>query len=155
MKGMKVAFIGHRTIADEKAVAERLRKVVKALIKDGADEFLFGSKSRFNDICYEVVTELKHEFRYIRRIYVRAEYEFAPQWYINELLSHYESTLYPDCVHNAGVKSYIKRNRFMIDKCDTVVVYYDKNYEPSHGNSGTMLAVTFAERKNKRVINVF
>ncbi len=155
MKGMKVAFIGHRTVADEEAVGERLFEVIASLIKDGANEFLFGSRSRFNDICYDVVTELKQEFEHVRRIYVRAEYEYVPQWYIDELLKHYEATVYPECVHGAGVKSYIKRNRFMVDMCDIAVVYYNENYKPTRGNSGTMLAVTYAERKNKRIINVF
>ena len=57
--------------------------------------FLFGSKSRFDDLCYEAVTELKKKYVHIQRIYVRAEFPYIDESYKSYLLKGYEETYYP------------------------------------------------------------
>jgi len=154
---MNIAFIGHRKIERTKTLKDRLTQLVeKLIVKDGADTFLFGSRSEFNDLCYEVVTELQDEFEHIRRIFIRAEYEYIDKPYYEYLLSLYEDTFYPAQVHGAGKLSYVKRNQVMIDMCDLLVAYCDKGYEPTaKTNSGTKIAVDYARKKNKTVINLF
>lgn len=56
---MVVCFIGHRTVTDAERVKTELFDVISALIENGADTFLFGSRSDFDFLCWEVVTELK------------------------------------------------------------------------------------------------
>ncbi len=154
---MKIAFIGHRNIVRTRELCDRLRRVVELLIeKDGADTFLFGSRGDFNSLCYEVVTELKEKYSHIRRVYVRAEYEYINRDYADYLHTLYEESFFPSEVHGAGVLSYIRRNEFLIDMCNVLVVYCDMNYNPQTGTgSGTKRAVAYAERKNKRIINLF
>ncbi len=123
---MIVAFIGHRKINKTESLKDKLKKIVENLIvNENADTFLFGSKSEFNTLCYDVVTELQNKYRSIRRVYVRAEREFISEEYKRYLLTLYEFTYFPKAVQGAGALSYVKRNQAMIDKCDVVVAYYD------------------------------
>lgn len=154
---MTVAFIGHRSIEQSDSLKTILAKVVEKLIQEkNADTFLFGSKSGFNDLCRTAVTSLKQKYNYIKRVYIRAEYEFIDESYKNYLLTNYEDTFYPPQVHGAGALSYIKRNRIMIDLCDVLVVYYDTNYIPrTKTKSGTKIAIDYAIKSNKKMINIF
>lgn len=155
---MNVAFIGHRNTAQTKELKERLLICVENLIAhENADTFLFGSKSAFNDICYDLVSRLKTRHKHIRRVFVRAEYENINKEYSDYLLSLYETTFFPPQAHRAGAAAYIERNRAMIDICDVLITYFDDGYSPQTGNkiSGTKRAVEYARLKNKRIINLF
>ncbi len=153
---MIVAFIGHRTLIKTEALKDKLKKIVENLIvNENADTFLFGSKSEFNTLCYDVVTELQNKYRSIRRVYVRAEREFISEEYKRYLLTLYEFTYFPKAVQDAGALSYVKRNQAMIDKCDVVVAYYDDQYiPPTKTKSGTQMAVVHAIKNHKRLINL-
>jgi len=53
-------FFGHRKIEETPELKTALVDVIEDLIinKD-IDTFLFGSKSQFDDLCYDAVSELK------------------------------------------------------------------------------------------------
>ena len=154
---MKVAFIGHRKIKDPSALEKRLTDTVISLIeRESADTFYFGSKSEFDDLCLEVVTSLMGRYPHVRRIYVRSMYECVDKSYEQYLLTLYDETFFPDEVKGAGALSYVVRNRVMIDESDLLVTYLDENYcERLRRNSGTKVAVEYATKKKKRIINVF
>ncbi len=154
---MKVAFIGHRKIANEEEVEAQISKTVERLIlSENADTFYFGNRGSFDRLCYRAVTRLRERYSNLRRIYVRAKFEYINEDYYKHLLTCYEETYFPPQVHGAGAKSYVKCNQIMIDSCDTVVCYYDENYVPeSRTNSGTKLAIEYARRKKKLIINLF
>lgn len=151
------AFIGHRKVENTETLKEHLAQVVKMLIVDeGVDTFLFGSRSAFNDISYDIVTELKEIHTNIRRVFVRAEYEYIDKLYTDYLLTFYEDTYFAEQAHNAGYRSYVKRNQEMIDKSNIVVAYCDMSYKPTtRTKSGTIMAVQYAQKKQKRIINIF
>ena len=153
---MIVAFIGHRTLIKTEALKDKLKKIVENLIvNENADTFLFGSKSEFDTLCYEVVTELQAKYNLIRRVYVRAEREFISEEYKKYLLTLYEFTYFPKAVQGAGALSYVKRHQAMIDKCDVVVAYYDDQYiPPTKTKSGTQMAVVHSIKNHKRLINL-
>ena len=68
-------FFGHRTINETEELKSKLIETIeKLIVEKQVDTFLFGSKSRFNSLCQETVTELKEKYPHIKRIYVRAEY---------------------------------------------------------------------------------
>ena len=75
-------FIGHKNIKETEELKNNICKTSETLIlKEKVDTFLFGSKSRFNDLCYEIVTEIKEKYPNIKRIYVRAEYPIVNDTY--------------------------------------------------------------------------
>ena len=166
---MKVAFIGHRDIEVTEALLQRLTETVASLIEEkSADTFLFGSKSDFNNLCYEAVTKLKENYPDIQRVYVMSAYQYDDETYTEYLSTHYDRTFYPKAVNGAGNRSHLKRNQAMIDLCDVLVTYYDKDYRmptafkkagslkiPIERKSDTELAVVHAEKTGKEVINLF
>ena len=163
---MIVTFIGHRKIPDELDLKSKLKKIVLHLVDyKNADTFLFGSGSSFNDLCINIVSEIKQIRPHIRRIYVRAEFTDISEDYERYLLSIFDETFFPENVKNAGKASYIKRNFDMIDKADICVFYYNDKYVPqsksssemlSHNSmSGTKIAYEYAQAHSKSVINLY
>lgn len=166
-----VCFFGHRKIVVTDVLKSRLRCEIENLITSGMKGFfLFGSKSRFDSLCYEIVSELKNTYPFIQRVYVRAEHEHiegeGSRVYREYLSERYEGTCYPACVSGAGRAVYIKRNHYMIDKSSVCVVYYDEGYVPSARRrskhdlseqlpvSGTEIAYKYAVKKKRKIINV-
>ena len=146
-------FIGHRTINETEELKSKLCKIIeKLIVENSVDTFLFGSKSRFNDLCYEIVTEIKEKHPHIKRIYVRAEYLDIDESYKNYLLESYEDTYYPEKIIGAGKVSYVKRNYEMINKSHFCIVYYDEQNAPTTRKSGTQIALDYAIKQNNKII---
>ena len=161
---MKVCFIGHRKTEKANNLKGKIKQTVSKLIKDGADTFLFGSKSEFDSLCREVVTQFQRQYPNLKRIYVRAEYPLISCAYEKYLLQSYEETYFPQRAIRAGRSVYVKRNQEMIDASDVCVFYYDVQYglPPCDCNlpdvrrkSGTAIAYEYAKRKGKPIINLF
>ncbi|MBQ3235020.1 MAG: hypothetical protein IJA97_02555 [Clostridia bacterium] len=149
-------IIGHREIALTQNLKDKVYSVIYDLIKSGVEVFLFGSKSEFNELCYEIVTNLKGEFPNVKRIFVRAEYPIIDDLYYGYLKGFYEESYYYDKDFNSGKLSYIKLNEHLIDCSDCCLFYYDYSYKPkTNTKSGTRLAYDYAVKKRKRIINVY
>ncbi len=148
-------FFGHRKINETVELKLNLIEIIKRLIVDeNVDTFLFGSKSRFNNLCHELVTEIKEKYPHIKRVYVRAEYPYISEHYKNYLLESYEDTYYPERIQNSGRASYIERNYEMIDNSHYCVVYYDALNALTTRKSGTKIALDYAVKKGKKIIKV-
>ena len=146
-------FLGHREINITDELKENLRVVIEHLItEESIDIFLFGSKSRFDSLCQETVTELKEKYPHIKRIYVRAEYPYISDHYKNYLLESYEDTYYPEKILNSGRAAYVERNYEMINESQYCIVYYDEAIAPSTRKSGTKIALDYAIKKQKHII---
>ena len=60
MEHKTCSFIGHRKIDESEELKQRLINVIEDLIVNhNVFTFLFGSRSEFNDLCHEIVTNLK------------------------------------------------------------------------------------------------
>ena len=148
-------FFGHRTINETEELKAQLIGIIEGLIEEKhVDTFLFGSKSRFDSLCLELVTETKEKHSHIKRVYVRAEFPHISEQYKQYLLEAYEDTYYPERVRNAGRASYIERNYEMIDSSGYCVVYYDPTKAPIARKSGTKIALDYAIKKKKTVLLV-
>ena len=149
-------------------LTEQIKQTVLNLIDEKqVDTFLFGSRSAFDDLCLETVTEIKKLRPHIKRVYVRAEYAYIDNDYEEYLLRTYDDTYIPKNVEKAGKAAYVVRNYHMIDKADICVFYYDENYRPPlkptagkrifalQPNSGTKAAYDYAVSKKKEILNLF
>lgn len=145
-------FIGHRTVDETDELKCRLRETVEKLINEkNVSVFLFGSKSRFNDLCYRTVSETKQKHPHIKRVYVRAEHPVIGDDYKKYLLKKYEDTYYPEKILNAGRAVYIERNREMIKRSRFCVVYC-KQHKTDRYKSGTEISFNYAASLSDRVI---
>ncbi len=155
MKTNTCCFIGHRTINETKELKTNLYDIIESLITNrNVDTFLFGSKSRFNSLCLEIVTEYKEKYPHIKRVYVRAENPYINEQYKNYLLKNYEETYYPSKMINAGKSSYVERNYEMINNSNICIIYYNKENVPVTRKSGTKIALDYAINQGKEVIRI-
>ncbi len=153
MKDKTCCFFGHRTINETEELKLKLVDLIEKLIVDeNVDTFLFGSKSRFDSLCLELVTELKEKYPHIKRIYVRAEYPDINEQYTNYLLESYEDTYYPEHIIGLGRAAYVERNYEMIDNSRFCIVYYDESNAPTTRKSGTKITLDYAMKKRKHII---
>ncbi len=161
-----VCFIGHRKINDTPELRERLQSILFDLIKSGTVNFIFGDHSKFNDLCYDLVTKLKEKYPQIKRIHFRKDYEDTDDYTMQFLLAGYEESICPKGVGNAGRASYVERNQAMIRESEICIFYYDENAVPfrekcannylsdHHAKSGTAIAYTYAVQRGKRICNL-
>ena len=57
------SFFGHRDTPQTEELKQKVRETVERLIvEEGVDTFLFGSRSKFDELCHIVVTELKEKY---------------------------------------------------------------------------------------------
>ena len=160
-------FIGHRKIKDTPELRERLKNLLSELIESGTVNFIFGSRSEFDDLCYDLVTELKEKHPEIKRLNFRCIYEDADDYTMQFLISGYEGSFCPKGVGKAGKAAYVERNEAMIRESDICIFYYDENYTPKkrkissysltdyQPKSGTAIAYKYAQQKKKKIYNVF
>lgn len=178
---MTVCFIGHRTVLNAEAVRADLFETVSALIGKGADTFLFGSRSDFDFLCWEVVTALKGQFPNLKRICYNAPHEISftsreeresYEQFFSEMLhrkvhyADYEESINSLKSFTANKNAYIMRNQEMIENSDVCVFYYNKDYLPPkrkrdksflsiQPKSGTAIAFAYAEQKKKTILNMY
>ena len=154
MKENVCCFFGHRKTEETEEMKTKLQEIIENLIvKQEVDTFLFGSKSAFNSLCLEVVTELKQQkYPDIKRIFVRAEYPYIKEDYKRYLLQFYEDSYYPETLLGANRAVYVKRNYEIIDKSKYCVIFYNENFAPAKRKSGTKIALYYAKAKKKEII---
>ena len=149
---MICCFLGHREICETEELRAQLFRLIEDLVTNKeVDTFLFGSKSQFNSLCYELVTQAQEKYPHIRRIYVRAEFPVIDKDYCEYLLSIYEETYYPESLLGAGRAVYIRRNMDMVCKSQFCVFYYDEAYKPKGRKSGIKVVFDYAVKNKKRV----
>ena len=143
---MKIcSFFGHRYTPQTDELKEKVREVVERLIlEENVDTFLFGSRSKFDELCHIVVTELKEKHPHIRRIAYLCKHETAClvgagmelKRKIKEItgrdtyVPEYEEIKKSDRVNSAGRASYIVRNQDLINESNYCVFYYNLEYQP-------------------------
>lgn len=145
MEGEVCCFIGHRKIERTDEMVERLKKIINDLIfNKGVKTFLFGSRSEFDDLCHEIVTELQKKYPQIKRIMYTCRSEYAVKKEEKEdlekswrnllkrevKLKDYDGAIMSDRLWRAGKASYVERNQDMINASDYCIFYYNSQYQP-------------------------
>lgn len=164
---MTCCFIGHRKIRVTEKLTKCLEDLICNLIKKGVRIFILGDHSAFSDLCYNMLTQLKKDYPYIKRVHFRPNYLFFDN----------HTKRFPDCGYEHSVclgntafarkSAYLKRNQAMIKESDICVFYYNDKYQTKYNKtinrplentipkSGTMLAYEYAKSQNKKTINLF
>ena len=176
------SFFGHRKIELTEELIINLRQIIEDLIlHHNVYTFLFGSRSDFDNICYDIVTELKEKYPCIKRLNYTCKSEACimeserKSWedkYLNiakkEIrLRGFEGEVEHKNKYSAGRASYVMRNYTMIEDSTYCIFYYKKDYTPDmrkyskrdigyyQPKSGTALAYAYANQKRKTIINLF
>ena len=146
------SFFGHRNTEQTEELKEKVRETVEHLIvEEGVDTFLFGSRSKFDELCHIVVTDLQKMYPNIRRVAYLCKHENACLVGAGTSLTHqieeitgrkervleYEEIKKSDRVNSAGRDCYVERNYWMIDESDFAIFHLDENNNTK--KSGTLL----------------
>ena len=146
------SFFGHREIEVTKELKQKLKKVLKDKIeKEGFEVFYFGGFGMFDDLCWEIITELKTEFPYIKRVFCLYDQRHlrASKRPRNLSKDNFEEFVYFDLEFDWWYKRIYFRNIAIIDKSD-FVVFYVKNKK----SSGAYKIYEYAIKKKKSLINI-
>ena len=156
------SFFGHRDTPQTDELKQKVREMVEHLIvEEGVDTFLFGSRSKFDELCHIVVTELKEKYPRIQRIAYLCKHETAclvgagmslkrqtkeltgREVYVPE----YEEIKKSDRVNSAGRAAYIERNQWMVDNSNFAIFHLNTAEEKK--GSGTTLIYEYLKRKKR------
>ena len=168
------AIIGHRKIDITEELKSRLFDIICDMIENkGVRTFLFGSRSVFDTLCYDIVSYAKEQYGFIESVVYTCKHEafidnaskeelekvFERLGIKDRILSFDREVEYRD-KYVAGKSAYIQRNYAMIDDCDYCLFYYDRKYQPKNNigkttNSGTALSYQYALKRGKIIINVY
>jgi len=168
-------------VPDTDVLREKIRKTVKQLItEENVIYFLFGSRSNFDSLCHDVVTEQQEAYPCIQRVAYTCQHECATmkedkaekeQIWSSILkrpmrIKDYDAEYEHPTKYTSGKASYVERNQAMINDSDFCVFYFDESYLPprrKYGSnflsdyqpkSGTAVAYQYAMQKKKVIINL-
>lgn len=159
------SFFGHRDTPQTEELKEKVREIVERLIiEEGVDTFLFGSRSKFDELCHIVVTELKEKYPHIQRIAYLCKHETAclegagmeEKRRIKEFtgrdvyVREFEDIKRSSRVNSAGCASYVERNYWMIDE-SCFVAYFLRDIKKK---SGTQMAYLYAKKTGKTLVSM-
>lgn len=164
---LRVCVIGHRKVRNMEQTKEDFLEQIK-IIKNHCNRLdcLFGSKSEFNNLCYDVINNLKKELMNIRSVFYRCKHETAWLYGHNDIdrnfipfisdesvFHKYDEIILSEHLLETTKNTYIQRNFNMIDGSDICIFYFDEM--SAKFNSGTRIAYDYARRKQKVIINLF
>lgn len=138
---MTCTFFGHSNTPE--SVKEQIKETVIDLIENhGADQFYVGNHGKFDAMAAAVLRELK-------QAYPNIEYRVVLAYLPNNGEKLPDPTVFPEGIESALPKYAINfRNKWMLDKADTVVAYI------THDWGGAAQFVGRAKRKKKQIINL-
>ncbi len=143
------SFFGHRNIRFDDNHKEKLKRIIKNLIQNkNFSTFYFGEFGNFDDVCYEIVTELKAVYSHIERVYVATD-ERALSKHKKSNEKYYERQIIFLLKFNWWYQIIYYRNIAIIDNSDFVIFYVENK-----NNSGAYKALQYAKKNKKSYINI-
>ncbi len=143
---------GHTYVDITDDLISRTRKEIDRAIEDGVRIFLFGGRSDFDDLCYDLVTEKKNSDPRlnIQRVFcfsLDSQFRKPPRWYEKK---EYESFECPTKRVNYWYTAIFFRNVAMIDQSDLILFCVEQRE-----NSGAYKTYQYAVKTHKKIVNLF
>lgn len=147
-------FTGHRIIRSEdvSAINHNLPILLKELYKGGINTFIAGGALGFDTIAALEVIKFKAAHNDVRLILAlpcknqTAKWNYSQKQQYAQVLNSADEVIYISDAYLPGCMQ--KRNRFMVDNSNTVIVYIH------NASSGTGYTAKYALDKERRVINI-
>lgn len=148
---MKTAFIGHRKIYANN-VYENLLNAIETQIQNGCRYFTMGTHGEFDRLALRACRSLRLQYNDIEievvltslhKIEKENERDDAPYCDVKTVMYEIEDTHFK--------RQITLSNHMMIDPCDTLICYVDKNSY----RSGAKSAMLYAEKHGLNIINLY
>lgn len=143
---------GHLDVDITDSLRERAKQEVEKAVADGVRIFMFGGRSDFDDLCYDLVTEVRQQQPElgIKRVFCFAldkQLRKPPRWFQRK---EYEALECPLKDFDWWYTSIYYRNCAMIDQSDLLLFWVEQRE-----NSGAYKTYEYAVRKKKAIVNLF
>lgn len=143
---------GHSDVAITDELTTRTRIEIDRAIEEGVRIFLFGGRSDFDDLCYDLVTEKRNADPQlnIKRVFCFAldkQLRKPPRWFIPK---EYEALECPTKDFDYWYTAIYYRNLAMIDQSDLILFWVERRE-----NSGAYKTYQYAVKKHKHIVNLF
>ena len=147
---MTISFAGHADILSGDHLKETLRAQLRPFLTANRITCYFGGYGGFDELCASVCRELKKEYPAIELVYVTPYLHPADQEKVKALLRQglYDASVYPPIEHVHPRLAILKRNEWMMQQADMVIVYVNRSF------GGAYRSLRVAQRAKKTVINV-
>ena len=148
------SFFGHRDVTVSQELYNATLAEIENAILDGCRIFYFGGYGDFDELCYQIVTQLKTSRPELAlwRVYCVSQERYLTKKvrYFNR--ENYDEITYLVPSFNGWYKSIYYRNCAMIDTS-----YYILFYAENRENSGAYKAYRYANThyKSKRIVNIW
>ena len=148
MKAYKICLFGHRDFCGYHILDVELFELIKGLVQtNNCVEIYIGRNGEFDIYAASVIKRVErcvctHNIELVCVLpYYSKDVEFYSEYY--------HSVIIPESVWGSHPKSAItKRNRWMVDICDTVICYVENT------TGGAYQAMQYALKSNKQVVNL-
>lgn len=146
------SVFGHREIEITQNLKVKIKLTFEDLIKkENVKYFYFGGFGEFDNLCWEIVSDLKKQYPHIYRIFCLSDPRHQrlskrPKWLKDD---DYEEITYLDLGFDYWYSRLYYRNCEMINRSD-FVVFYVKHTE----RSGAYKAMQYAKKTNKHILNI-
>lgn len=148
------SLFGHRRMWLNDGIKEKLKNELTKQIENGFVRFLIGTHGDFDSLALSVLRSLKQKYQYLQiGLVFTSLYAFQKKYNgysVADLYSDCEIFMYP-IEEEYYKRQIIISNRYMINESDLVVCYVN----PKTYQSGSKLAMKYAIKQNKKVINLF
>lgn len=154
MKNITCCFTGHRNIPVQKrkAVVQRLKTELSALINNGYQFFKAGGALGFDTIAAQMVLDLKEKYPHIKLILVLPCNNQTSGWTETDkriydyIKSRADKVVYTSREYCRGCMH--KRNRYLVDNSSVCICYLTED------SGGTAYTVNYAKSKDLTIINI-
>ena len=143
---------GHSVVDITEELTEGTRIEIDKAVEDGVRIFLFGGRSDFDDLCYDIVTEKKtsNPELNLKRVFclpLDRQLRKPPNWFRRK---EYEAVECPTKDFDYWYTAIYYRNLAMIDQSDLILFWVERRE-----NSGAYKTYQYAVKKHKRIVNLF
>ena len=141
---------GHLEVDISDRLKARVSEEIDKAIADGVRVFLFGGRSDFDDLVYDLVSEKKENNPQleIKRVFcfpLDAHMRKPPRWFKRK---EFEEYICPCKDFEWWYTAIYYRNCTMIDSCDLVLFYAEERE-----NSGAYKTYKYAVKSKKKIVN--
>jgi uncharacterized phage-like protein YoqJ len=140
------AFFGHRDWGLKEGKEEIKNSIVNLIEKYGVMQFYCGGRGNFDNLCSQIVYELKKKYPHIKNTLVLSYIPKRKEEY--GLPAKYDDSVYFLEERVPPRYAIVKTNEKMIDKSDYVIVGVRKSW------GGAYRAGEYAKRKGKVIIQI-
>ena len=146
---MIVTFFGHSDFIPDRASEEKMMSLLRETVGNTPAQLFLGGYGGFDSFAYSCCKRYKAENPDVRLIFVSP---YLTPSYQKRHLEYYQKIfdeiIYPEIEDTPPRFAISRRNKYMAERADIVIVYIKRDY------GGAYQAYKHALKKNKRIFNI-